>query len=439
MPESLDTNAKALTINRDAGAYGTFAEIGGGQEVSRWFFHVGGAAGTVAKTISAYDASISSALYGSSHRFVSPSRLSAILDREFPLLLEQIAPQHEQSTLFALADTVATLSHKGDHECHGWMGVRLQHGAGAEPSQVVLHISLRDATAAQQQSTLGALGVNLLYATLYQRRSRRELLKPLLDDLSLANAEIDVARFAGPAFQGFEDPEETAADLLTLGLARAVCFDDRGGMDQASTIVHKRPLILHRSSMKRENPHLHRALQSGVAALGAETHAADQPPLPVLELSLSTVLDEKHRAPDRAASRIRSLNRPGHAAIITTFGPTYELTNYLRRYSTEPIRFVVGLDLVVQMLREHFYRAIDGGMLEGLGRMLAADTRVYVFPMSASALRERLRLYDTQGDFCRFPDKPELSVMDLHLAPPAGRLLEYLREAGWLVPLSPRH
>ena len=377
-------NGIAQRINRDARAYGAFAEIGGGQECSRWFFHVGGAAGTVAKTISAYDPALSSAIYGHADRFVSPERLAAMLDHEYGLLARRLGPERGGHTMFfAFANTVATMSHQGGNECHGWMGVRFQEAPGAEPSDVIVHASLRDPTAAQQQVVLGILGVNLIHSALYQRRSRRELLGPLLDGLSMASAEIDVARFAGRAFEGFGSAADVAADLLTLGLTPVVSFGEGGSMDQCSTIVHKRPLLLHRCSATRKNPELDRDMAAGAAALRAEAPEPERPPLPVLELSLSHVLGQEHEPDDGAAKRIESLIRPGTALMATTYAETYNLTNYLRRYSRERLRFVVGLDLVVQMLREHFYKRIDGGMLEGLGRLLSADTRVYVCAMSA--------------------------------------------------------
>src|SRR5690349_5760312 len=200
-PIERDTHAKTLALNLDSSIYGTFAEIGAGQEVARWFLSVGAASGTVAKTMSAYDKTVSDDIYGASTRYVSSERLQAMLDREYQLLLQRLGTARGDKTrFFVFADTVATRNYRGANEQHGWAGIRFQGEPGSEPSQVLLHINLRDSTAKLQQAAIGVLGVNLIYAAFHQRLSVETFLRGLFDELSTRRIEIDVIRLDGPAF-----------------------------------------------------------------------------------------------------------------------------------------------------------------------------------------------------------------------------------------------
>jgi hypothetical protein len=438
MEAARDTSSKALRINLDPAPYGTFAEIGAGQEVSRWFFHVGGAAGTVAKTLCAYDKTVSDAVYGRSERYISRERLVAMLDHEAKQLLERLdASRGESTAFFVLADTVATRSHQGGNECHGWIGVRFQHAPRSPMNEILLHVSLRGATAILQQQALGVLGVNLLHGAIYQRASPDELLGALMDNLSISDLEVDVVEARGPALASFGDAKGMAVAILERGISNAVLFNERGEMDQPSSVVRKRGIVLLRSSLERENPELESMLAAGCSMLKAEAPELEHPPLPVLEFSLNSVLGSEHRDRAWTVEHARAAIKPDRATMLTRWAETYEISSYLRRYSSEPLRLLTGLDTVVQVLRHHFYQRIDGGVLEGLGRLLARNVRVYVFPMPQAVLRTRLELYDTDLEAVRFPDKPLLTLTDLSLAPPMGSLLQYLRETGWVTQVEP--
>src|SRR5204862_4606435 len=197
------THQKALYINLDPTKYGTFAEIGAGQEVARWFFRVGGAAGTVAKTISAYDMAVSDALYGPTDRYVSRRRLEAMLERESAALVEHLGPRRGDRTAFCVfGDTVATRSYSRREDGHGWLGVRFQTVPRPEPSQVTIHVRLLDKEPPREQAALGVLGVNLLYGALYQHETPTALIAPLLDGLTRDRVEVDMIELRGPAFAG---------------------------------------------------------------------------------------------------------------------------------------------------------------------------------------------------------------------------------------------
>src|SRR5215471_4803865 len=200
--DKLDTNQKALQINLDAKRYGTFAEIGAGQEVARWFFRVGGAAGTVAKTISAYDTAVSDSMYGPSDRYVSRQRLRAMLDREYALLLEGLGPRRgDRSVFFVLADTVATRSYSRHENGQGWLGIRFQTQAGGAPSDVLIHVYLLDKDPAREQEALGIVGVNLAHAAFYHCLEPAKLVEALLDNVERERVEIDMVKLSGPAFE----------------------------------------------------------------------------------------------------------------------------------------------------------------------------------------------------------------------------------------------
>src|SRR5205085_7226065 len=204
--ENISTHQKALEINLDQTKYGTFAEIGAGQEVARWFFRVGGASGTIAKSISAYDMIISDAIYGHSDRYVSRQRLTTMLDHEYTLLTERLAGQRGGTTkFFVFSDTVAAQSFSRREDWHGWMGVRFQSEPRGEPSPIIMHVRMWDKENLQQQEALGVLGVNLLHGALYHHDDVNKFLSTLLDDLSVDRVEVDMIKFSGPAFKGVDN------------------------------------------------------------------------------------------------------------------------------------------------------------------------------------------------------------------------------------------
>jgi hypothetical protein len=243
-----DTHAEALALNLDWSNYRTFAEIGAGQEVARWFLSVGAASGTVAKTMSAYDNTVSDDIYGVSTRYVSKERLQAMLDWEYQRLLQRLGTARgERTRFFVFADTVATQNYQGTNEQHGWAGIRFQGEPGAEPSQVLLHINLRDSTAKLQQAAIGILGVNLIYAVFRQRSSVGTFLRGLFDELSMRRIEIDVIRLDGPAFST-QDSVEWCLALLSHKMAHGILLDPGTGVAEPASVLRKRPLVVLRGT-----------------------------------------------------------------------------------------------------------------------------------------------------------------------------------------------
>src|SRR6266700_1283519 len=243
------TNRKAFQINLDHQKYGTFAEIGAGQEVARRFFHVGGAAGTIAKTISAYDMTFSDAISGPTDRYVSRVRLRTMLDHEYDLLLERLnAKLGDERTFFVFADTVAARSFKQHNESHGWLGVRFQTEPRGEPSQIIIHVRMLDESNADQQEALGVIGVNLLYGAFYYSQPER-LISSLQENLAPGRIEVDLIKFSGPLFSQV-DNRLMSLQLVSQGLTDAVMFQADGETVQPAEVFYKKAILVERGSFR---------------------------------------------------------------------------------------------------------------------------------------------------------------------------------------------
>src|SRR5216110_3544353 len=244
----IGTDEKALQINLDPSKYGTFAEIGAGQEVARRFFRVGGAAGTIAKTMSAYDMTFSDAIYGHADRYVSRVRLQTMLD-EYDLLIERLDRKFgAEKTFFVFGDTVAALSFKERNESHGWLGVRFQSQPRTEPSQIIIHVRMLDEANVEQQEALGVIGVNLLHGAFYHSQPER-LISSLQENLAPGRIQVDLIKFSGPAFANI-DNRLMSLQLVSQGLTDAVMFTADGEMVQPSEILYKKAILIERGSFR---------------------------------------------------------------------------------------------------------------------------------------------------------------------------------------------
>src|SRR5271154_2563081 len=246
----LTTNQKALKINLDPLFYGTFAEIGAGQEVARWFFKVGGAAGTISKSMSAYDMAVSDAIYGRCKRYVSRERLQGMLDHEHKLNLERLQSARRDSTsFFAFANTVAARNYLGTNECHGWMGVKFQAHPRDNDSQIIIHVRMLDRENDLQQDALGIVGVNLLYGAFFLHHRPEALVESLVDNLTTQRIEIDMIEFSGIEFR-YVDNRVMSLKLVQLGLSGAAMFGPSGEVLQPSEVLRKRPILVERGSFR---------------------------------------------------------------------------------------------------------------------------------------------------------------------------------------------
>ncbi len=286
--DQADTHQKALRINLDPRWYGTIAEIGAGQEVVRWFFRVGGAAGTVAKSISAYDMAVSDAVYGKADRYVSAGRLQGMLDHEFQLNVDRLdADRGDENCFFAFADTVVARSYRGGNECHGWMGVKFQSQPHDEPSQIIMHVRMLDVEAWLQQEALGIVGVNLLYGAFFQHHEPDRLIESLLDRLTTGRIEIDMVQFRGIEFRGV-DNRLMALKLVQIGLSGVAMFGPDREVLQPSEVLRKKAVLVERGSFRPPTHVNLDMLETATARFTEDPAVTGKPVLALTEIPCGT-------------------------------------------------------------------------------------------------------------------------------------------------------
>jgi hypothetical protein len=385
MDDASDTRHKALALNLDATTYGAFAEIGGGQEVARWFFSVGGAAGTVAKSISAYDMAVSDALYGSSQRYVSRQRLEAMLAQEFAQLVDNLGPARGDSkSFFAFANTVATRSYRTPGNGRGWLGVRFQARPRDEPSEVIVHAHLLDSTAARQQEALGVLGVNLIHGAFFRRKDPAALIASLMEELSRESVELDMIKLSGPAFRGV-DNRLMSLQLVEQGLTDAAMFTASGEVVQPSEVLHKKPILVERGSFRPATKLTLDLLERALEQFLQEPSVRGQKPVVLAEMTLRSLVPEPDIGHTDFLARADILRTLGFDVLISRFEPYYELAEYLAGYTDGLIGLAVGLPTIRQVADESYYTDLPGGVLESAGRLFKRSVKMYVYPTRDAA------------------------------------------------------
>jgi hypothetical protein len=387
--EPVDTHSKALRINIDPRWFGTFAEIGAGQEVVRWFFRVGGAAGTVAKSISAYDMKVSDAIYGHVDRYVSRNRLQAMLDHEFSLDIERLAAERGDNTsFFAFADTVVARSYRGTNECHGWMGIKFQSRANDEPSQVVMHIRMLDEEASGQQEALGIVGVNLCYGAFFLSHVPEELIESLLDNLTTRRLEIDMLEFSGIEFRNV-DNRIMALKLVQIGLSGAAMFGPDREVLQPSDVLHNKAVLVERGSFRPVTYVNLDMFQCALMKFKKDPAVENKPILGLMELTMRNLLAGGKEVDRRDfLGRAEVLGACGMTVLISDYFEYYRLAAYLAWRTRERIAIVMGVPSVYELFDEKYYAGLPGGILENFGRLFKNDLKVYVYPLQRSPTDE---------------------------------------------------
>lgn len=372
---------KAQAINLDSTKYGTFAEIGAGQEVARWFFRVGGAAGTIAKTISAYDMTVSDAIYGATQRYVSRERLQAMLKYEYDLLIERLdSKRGDKTKFFVFADTVTARGYTGKGEWHGWMGVMFQTKPRTEPSQIIIHVRMLDREAVQQQETLGIMGVNLIYGALYMYEEPSQLMISLLDNLSTERVEVDMVKFLGPAFASV-DNRLMSLELVTNGMSGAAMFRADGEVVQASEVLYKKPILVERGSFRPVTNATIDMLECAQKQFIEDIGKSGEEPVVLMEMTLKNLSDRDGVIDHQDfLNRVDVLGTLGKTVLISNYGRYFQLADYLFRYSKKTIGIVLGVPTLKELFDEQYYTDLDGGILESFGRMFKNNLRLYVYP-----------------------------------------------------------
>jgi len=414
-----NTHQKALNINLDSRFYGTFAEIGAGQEVVRWFFRVGGAAGTIAKSISAYDMTVSDAIYGETQRYVSRDRLQAMLDHEFQLNIDRLGESRGDSTaFFTFADTVVARSYMGGNECHGWMGVKFQSHPRDEPSQIIVHVRMLDTEAALQQEALGIVGVNLLYGAFFLHHEPEQLVESLLDKLSIGRIEIDMIDFQGIEFR-YVDNRLMSLQLVQLGLSGAAMFGPDRAVLQPSEALHKKAVLVERGSFRPVTHVNVDMLQAALEKFTADPAVAGKAVLPLMEITMHNLLAATAEVDRRDfLARADLLSACGFTVLISDFSEYYRLAAYLAWRTKERVGVVMGAASLIELFDEKYYTALPGGILESFGRLFKNELKVFVYPLRPSE------------------SAPMTTVETLQVAPELRKLYGYLADRGSFMQLD---
>jgi len=383
--ELLTTNRKALTVNLDLEKYGTFAEIGAGQEVARYFFQAGGAAGTVAKSISAYDMTFSDEIYGKSARYVSKERLLLMLDHEYKLLQERLETKRGGETeFFVFADTVAARSFRGNTECHGWMGMRFQTRPMSPPNDIIIHVRMLDDENLQQQQALGVIGTNLVYGAFYYHEEPQKFIQSLLDNLNSKRIEVDMVEFKGPDFAGV-DNRLLALQLVQHGLTNAVMFGARGEILQPSEVLHKKAILVERGSFRPVTLVNTDMMSSALSQFVQEPEVQGHDIVSLMEITMHNLLASGEIDHEDFLARVDTMSAIGNTVLISNYSEYYRLTSYFRRYTKEMIGVVMGINNLLEIFNEKYYDNLEGGILESFGRMFRNEVKLYIYPMRNDA------------------------------------------------------
>ncbi len=386
---------KALELNMNENVYGSFAEIGAGQEVARHFFQAGGAAGTVAKTMSAYDMTISDIIYGKGERYVSFERLSNMLGREFGLLVDRLAEvRGPETTFFTFANTLSAKSYSGNADCHGWLGVRFQHKKGAPASELVLHVSMFDKENIQQQEAIGNLGVNMIHSSFYKRDNAKLLVSSIMESLSSERVNIDMIKISGPAFSHL-DVRIASLELVKQGCCRAIMFDEFGEVLQATDAIYKKNILLSRGSFRPPTLVNMDMLKTGLKQAKDELNRTEHQNILVLpEISMNK-LKERGGDVDSAdyLARIELLTALKYKVLITNFENYYSLNQFLTTHNRDKkIYFITGIYNLREILDSSKHVNQESGIMGSLGSLFGHQTKLLIYPSADD--RDKANLID---------------------------------------------
>lgn len=374
---------KALQINLDHKIYGAFSEIGAGQEVARHFFQAGGAAGTIAKTMSAYDMLISDTIYGKEKngRYVCQDRLHKMIDHEWDLIVDRLGPTRgEDTTFFVFANTVAAKSYSGKGECHGWLAVRFQHAPNSEASELTLHIRMLDQENIQQQEAVGVIGVNMIHACFYNREDKNQFVSSLMDNLTTRRIEIDMIRVSGPALAHM-DSRILSLELVKRRYTHAVMFDGSGHVIQARDFLYKKNVVVIRGSFRPPTHVNMDMLSCGKRMLEASLEDSEKKNIVALpEISMSKLIERGEVSNRDFLARIDLLSALKQNVMITNFDNYFELNEFLDSVTRRKIAFVTGVYNLQEILDIKKYEGLQSAILGALGTLLGHNTNVYVYP-----------------------------------------------------------
>ena len=375
---------KALRINLNENIYGTFAEIGAGQETVRQFFRAGGASGTIAKAMSAYDKSFSDAIYGieNDRRYVTENRLRKMLTHEVRLIEERISRDDNPNKMFfSYANTVSTIDFAKRFKGHGWMGLRYQIDPNEAYNEIILHLRFKESDARLQQETLGKLGTNLIYGAFYKHNQPKKLLRYLYDHLSKDQIEIDTINFSGPVFNDV-DNRLMSLQLVKNGMTDAVMFAPDGNNVLPARVLYKKNILAFRGSFRpvtRVNVDMY---ENSFEMFKKENKVDIEKTQVVFEITLSNLRASGGEIDEQDfMDRARLLCSLGQTVLISNFQEYYKLVEYFSLYSKKRMVLSMGVNNLIDIFDQKYYRHLSGGILEAFGKLFHKDLKVYLYPM----------------------------------------------------------
>lgn len=374
---------KALRINLNENIYGSFAEIGAGQETARQFFRAGGASRTIAKSMSAYDKDFSDAIYGieNDKRYVTEARLRKMLNHEIGLIEERISREkHPNKLFFSFANTVATIDFAKKYKGHGWVGIKYQLEPDQAYNDIVLHLRFKENDARLQQETLGILGTNLIYGAFYKYNEPKKLLRYLYDHLDKDQLEIDTINFSGPVFEDV-DNRLMSLQLVKNGMTDAVMFSPDGNNVLPARVLYKKNILTLRGSFRPVTKVNMDMYEKSYNMFLKENRVDPENTQVVFEITLSNLRAEGEIDEQDFMDRARLLCSLGQTVLISNFQEYYKLVEYFSQYSKSRMGLAMGVNNLVDIFDEKYYRHLSGGILEAFGKLFFKDLRVYLYPM----------------------------------------------------------
>lgn len=439
----LTTKEKALKINLDEKIYGTFAEIGAGQETAAHFFKAGGASGSIAKTMSAYDMTFSDAIYGPCDRYVCEPRLHQMLDKEYNLLTKRLSYRAKRTTFFAFANTVETLNFKRTNKGHGWIGIRFQLHPNTQPNDCIIHLVLNDTDALWQQQALGIVGVNLLYAC-YHYMDPEDFIISLIDNLSDGRIEIDMFRLEGPDFHHV-DNRLMSLKLVKNGLTQMAMFGANRDVLQPSEALYKKNVLVLRGRFRPVTLVNVDMMIAGLRQFKKETDVDPKKLIVLSELTLNDLTKDGKIDENDFLDRVDILCSLGQNVIISNYQEYYKLATYFAQYTRgKKIGIILGFNNLIRIFDEKYYSDLSGGILQAFGELFGINIKLFVYPyikdfeskelMTCANFKpaEHLRhLYDYLIENKKIEDLTRVNEKNLSII--SDKVLEMIQngESGW--------
>ncbi|MFV0185793.1 TonB-dependent receptor [Empedobacter falsenii] len=388
LEQVLTPKQKALEINLNPKIYGSFAEIGAGQETVRFFYRAGAASGTVAKAMSAYDKEMSDSIYGveENRRYVTQARLKKMLDHEMELMKERLIDDHyKEKAFFTYANTVTTIDYSKKNEGQGWIGLRFKLNAEEEKAnEIIFHVKFKENTAQLQQETLGILGVNLIYGAYYYHDNPRKLIKSLYDTLDKDQLEIDMINFRGPQFK-YVDNRLMSLQLVKNGMTDVAVFNPQGKNILPADLLYKKNIFAIRGSFRPFMNVNMDMFKGGLEIFKQEDDVRTDNTEILFEITLSNLIAsgfEGELNERDFLDRADIIGSLGHNVIISNFSEYYKLVDYFSKFTRNQtkIGLAMGVNNLVEIFNEQYYADLPGGIMEAFGKLFKKNVKVYLYP-----------------------------------------------------------